>query len=181
MVPKRRAFLAPTRTNRCHGQGMFLLLMNSAGRETVSLKAGWICSWPSRPQDQEEGFLRWCAEWCAVQRNPRGVHDKQPLQLGHPINIREFYYQGYLLDYFAIGLKKIMLNCKPWVVWVWCGHPWAESNALQKLDGNPTKLVPVGPKGSPCDQCWPRSWMYAFLFRNFTSRYSYCKIARSWL
>jgi len=43
--------------------------------ETVGIAEtllGSPSNWPpSQPQDQEEGFLRWCAERCAVQRNPQ--------------------------------------------------------------------------------------------------------------
>lgn len=148
-----------------------------------------------------------CRKVCrTAQSSTEGFfHDKHPLQLGHPINIREFYYQGYLLDYFVIGLKKIMLNCKPWVVWVWCGHQWAEVECFTKVRWQSHKQswsLSVPSAGALVTaQCWPRSWMYAFLFRNFTSRlnkasdherpkkvgvnpsrYSYdCKIERNYL
>ena len=104
-----------------------------------------------------------CRKVCrTAQSSTEGFfHDKHPLQLGHPINIREFYYQGYLLDYFVIGLKKIMLNCKPWVVWVWCGHQWAEVECFTKVRWQSHKQswsLSVPSAGALVTaQCWPRA------------------------
>lgn len=88
MVPKRRAFLArpPSKSHesvsacaiRPRNFPLLKFIVNWPGNEyleTVGIAEtllGSASNWPpSQPQDQEEGFLRWCAERCAVQRNPQ--------------------------------------------------------------------------------------------------------------